>query len=49
MSTADTFPPHIPADRTSLTDDERIGNIVPLPPPDTSSGSSRSRGRRSRS
>src|SRR5262245_64592760 len=34
MSTADTFPPHIPADRTSLTDDERIGNIVPLPPPE---------------
>ena len=34
MRTADTFPPHIPADRTSLTDDERIGNIVPLPPPE---------------
>ena len=34
MSTADTFPPHIPVDRTSLTDDERIGNIVPLPPPE---------------
>ena len=23
-----------PADRTSLTDDERIGNVVPLPPPE---------------
>ena len=34
MSTADSFPPHIPVDRTSLTDDERIGNIVPLPPPE---------------
>ncbi|MGE5793733.1 MAG: 3-deoxy-7-phosphoheptulonate synthase, partial [Bacteroidota bacterium] len=34
MSTADTFPPQVPADRTSLTDDERIGNIVPLPPPE---------------
>jgi 3-deoxy-7-phosphoheptulonate synthase len=30
----DTFPPQVPADRTSLTDDERIGNIVPLPPPE---------------
>jgi len=34
MSTADSFPPHTPVDRTSLTDDERIGNIVPLPPPE---------------
>ncbi len=34
MSTADAFPPQVPADRTSLTDDERIGNIVPLPPPE---------------
>ena len=34
MSTADHFPPQVPADRTSLTDDERIGNIVPLPPPE---------------
>ena len=34
MSTADTFPPQVPVDRTSLTDDERIGNIVPLPPPE---------------
>jgi 3-deoxy-7-phosphoheptulonate synthase len=24
----------IPTDRTSLTDDERIGNVVPLPPPE---------------
>jgi 3-deoxy-7-phosphoheptulonate synthase len=30
----DAFPPQVPADRTSLTDDERIGNIVPLPPPE---------------
>jgi 3-deoxy-7-phosphoheptulonate synthase len=35
MTTAhDSFPPQVPADRTSLTDDERIGNIVPLPPPE---------------
>src|SRR5215475_10815764 len=34
MSTPDSFPPSIPVDRTSLTDDERIGNIVPLPPPE---------------
>ncbi|TAK40006.1 MAG: 3-deoxy-7-phosphoheptulonate synthase [Betaproteobacteria bacterium] len=26
--------PLVPADRTSLTDDERIENIVPLPPPE---------------
>jgi 3-deoxy-7-phosphoheptulonate synthase len=30
----DAFPPAVPLDRTSLTDDERIGNIVPLPPPE---------------
>jgi 3-deoxy-7-phosphoheptulonate synthase len=30
----DPFPPQVPVDRTSLTDDERIGNIVPLPPPE---------------
>jgi 3-deoxy-7-phosphoheptulonate synthase len=24
----------VPTDRTSLTDDERIGNVVPLPPPE---------------
>ena len=30
----DAFPPAVPVDRTSLTDDERIGNIVPLPPPE---------------
>ena len=24
----------VPADKTSLTDDERIENIVPLPPPE---------------
>src|SRR5262245_53286001 len=34
MSTANSFPPHIPVDRTSLTDDGPIGNIVPLPPPE---------------
>src|SRR5215510_6722807 len=34
MSTANSFPPHIPVDRTSLTDDERIDNVVPLPPPE---------------
>jgi 3-deoxy-7-phosphoheptulonate synthase len=28
------FLPAAPADRTSLTDDERIGNVVPLPPPE---------------
>ena len=27
------YPANAPADRTSLTDDERIKNIVPLPPP----------------
>jgi 3-deoxy-7-phosphoheptulonate synthase len=31
---ADAFSPEVPGDRTSLTDDERIANIVPLPPPD---------------
>jgi 3-deoxy-7-phosphoheptulonate synthase len=31
---ADSFLGPIPADRTSLTDDERIENIVPLPPPE---------------
>jgi len=30
----DSYLAPIPADRTSLTDDERIENIVPLPPPD---------------
>src|SRR6185295_7577358 len=30
----DTFLGPVPADRTSLTDDERIENIVPLPPPE---------------
>src|SRR5215510_4193560 len=34
MSTANSFPPHIPVDRTSLTDDERIDDVVPLPPPE---------------
>jgi 3-deoxy-7-phosphoheptulonate synthase len=31
---SDAFPPPVPTDRTSLTDDERIANVVPLPPPD---------------
>jgi 3-deoxy-7-phosphoheptulonate synthase len=30
----DAFVTQIPADRTSLTDDEHIASIVPLPPPD---------------
>ena len=38
MSTAaipnDGYLGHLPADRTSLTDDERIENIIPLPPPE---------------
>src|SRR3972149_5900455 len=29
----DSFLGPVPTDRTSLTDDERIENIVPLPPP----------------
>ncbi|MBI4293861.1 MAG: 3-deoxy-7-phosphoheptulonate synthase [Betaproteobacteria bacterium] len=32
--TTDNFHSLAPADRTSLTDDERIENIVPLPPPE---------------
>ncbi|MBI3376208.1 MAG: 3-deoxy-7-phosphoheptulonate synthase [Betaproteobacteria bacterium] len=32
--TADNFPAQAPLDRTSLTDDERIRDIVPLPPPE---------------
>jgi 3-deoxy-7-phosphoheptulonate synthase len=31
---ADSYPPSSPLDKTSLTDDERIENIVPLPPPE---------------
>ena len=35
MSTpTDPSLPSIPTDRTSLTDDARIGNVVPLPPPE---------------
>jgi 3-deoxy-7-phosphoheptulonate synthase len=30
----DSYPASAPLDRTSLTDDERIENIVPLPPPE---------------
>src|SRR4029453_4245088 len=30
----DSYLAPIPADRTSLTDDERIENVVPLPPPE---------------
>jgi 3-deoxy-7-phosphoheptulonate synthase len=33
-SPADNYLAYIPADKTSLTDDERIENIVPLPPPE---------------
>jgi 3-deoxy-7-phosphoheptulonate synthase len=33
-SDPDSCLPSIPTDRTSLTDDERIGNVVPLPPPE---------------
>ena len=32
--TAEGFPAQAPLDRTSLTDDERIQDIVPLPPPE---------------
>jgi len=31
---AETYQANVPADKTSLTDDERIERIVPLPPPD---------------
>lgn len=34
MSQRDSFIPDVPVDRTSLTDDERIANVVPLPPPE---------------
>src|SRR3954462_13708729 len=30
----DTYQGPVPADKTSSTDDERIDNIVPLPPPE---------------
>ena len=30
----ENYQSNIPADKTSLTDDERIENIVPLPPPE---------------
>ena len=33
-SPTDTFLGQVPADKTSLTDDERIENVVPLPPPE---------------
>ena len=33
-TTAESFPPQVPTDRTSLTDDERINDVVPLPPPE---------------
>jgi 3-deoxy-7-phosphoheptulonate synthase len=32
--TTPEYPAQVPTDRTSLTDDERIGNVVPLPPPE---------------
>ena len=31
----DSYPAASPLDRTSLTDDERIENIIPLPPPES--------------
>ncbi len=31
---ADSYMTNVPGDKTSLTDDERIENIVPLPPPE---------------
>ena len=34
MTTPDHYLATVPADKTSLTDDERIENIVPLPPPE---------------
>jgi len=34
MTTTPEYPAQVPTDRTSLTDDERIGNVVPLPPPE---------------
>jgi 3-deoxy-7-phosphoheptulonate synthase len=34
MTNPEAFHPQIPADRTSLTDDEHIANVVPLPPPE---------------
>ena len=30
----ESYPAPVPTDRTSLIDDERIGNVVPLPPPE---------------
>ena len=34
IASTDSFLGPVPADKTSLTDDERIENIVPLPPPE---------------
>jgi 3-deoxy-7-phosphoheptulonate synthase len=34
MSSRDAFLPPVPDDRTSRTDDERIADVVPLPPPE---------------
>src|SRR5258706_11083579 len=34
MPPTDSYVPPVPGDKTSLTDDERIENIVPLPPPE---------------
>src|SRR5947207_8257911 len=33
-SPIDSYLATVPADKTSLTDDERIENVVPLPPPE---------------
>jgi len=35
MTPNDSFLSRVPDDRTSLTDDERIVNVVPLPPPES--------------
>ncbi len=34
MTAAENYPTRVPDDRTSLTDDERIDKVVPLPPPE---------------
>ena len=34
MSPVESYLAPVPGDRTSLTDDERIEDIVPLPPPE---------------
>jgi 3-deoxy-7-phosphoheptulonate synthase len=34
VTVPESFLPQVPSDRTSSTDDERIANVVPLPPPE---------------